>query len=136
MPTLSPYINFPGTAREAMNFYKSVFSGELTVQTISEAPFAAEMPADKQQHVMHSELKSDSLHMLASDMIMNGLVAGNNVSLMLLCSSEEEIDRLFSLLGEGGVVRDPLKVQFWGGKFGALTDRFGVQWVMNYTMNG
>jgi PhnB protein len=71
--------------------------------------------------------------LMASDMIgPDGLNQGNNISLSLNCSSEEEIHSFFSKLSEGGKIIEPLKPQFWGAIFGCLEDKFGIRWMFNY----
>lgn len=64
-----------------------------------------------------------------------GYVKGNNVSLSLNCSSEEEINTFFSKLSEDGKILDSLKEQFWGAIFGALRDKYGIGWMLNYDKN-
>jgi PhnB protein len=134
---LAPYLSFSGNCRQAMEFYQSCLGGNLQVQTFAGAPM--DIPADMEHQVLHSMLTSDYLTLMASDMadVREPLKVGNNVSLCLNCSSDEEITRLFSQLSDGGSVVDPLADAFWGAKFGALTDRFGTRWLLNYeTANG
>jgi PhnB protein len=70
---------------------------------------------------------------MGSDMAPEfGLIAGNSVSLMLHCSSEEEIRRCYDLLSAGGTASHPLDHTFWGAIFGGLTDKYGVLWLLNY----
>ena len=133
MPQLNPYLTFPGTCREAMTFYKECLGGELTMMTFGESPMGAQMPGDKQQGIMHAHLISSEFTLMASDAAMNGEVKnGNSVGLSLNCHSDEEIDGCFAKLAEGGNVTMPLGDQFWGAKFGMLTDKFGFHWMLNY----
>ncbi|MDO7877192.1 VOC family protein [Hymenobacter sp. ASUV-10] len=134
-PQLNPYLNFNGTCREAMTFYQACLGGELMLQAVAESPAASHLPAADQNGIIHSVLTvSETLMLFASD-VMGGppAVADNSsVQLCLNCHSEEQIDAVFSKLGEGGTVTQPLEVMFWGGKYGALTDRFGKQWLFNF----
>jgi PhnB protein len=73
---------------------------------------------------------------MASDMNgPEGLHQGNNMALCVNCTSAEEINSYFDNLCEGGKVMEPLKEQFWGATFGALTDKFGIRWMFNYDKN-
>lgn len=131
-PRLTPYLMFNGTCREAMTFYQHCLGGELMVQTFADTPAAAHMPADAQQNVMHSMLTTDDMLLMASDAGMGPVAKGDMVSLSINCHSTEEIQRLFSLLSAGGTVTMPLEDTFWGATFGIFTDRFGIDWMLNY----
>ncbi len=134
MTQFNAYLSFNGNCREAMNFYKDCFGGELTIQTVGESPMAKDMPAEMQNQVMHSQLSNGTnIMLLASDLHREKLTPGNNITLCINCSSEEEINNFFSKLSEGGNVTDKLSVKFWGGTFGGLTDKFGINWIMNYS---
>jgi PhnB protein len=135
MAQLNPYISFKGNCREAMNFYKDCFGGELTLQTMGESPMAAQTPPEKKDSIMHSTLMKDGqVFLMASDMADEG-ATGGPISLCVNCSSEEEINTFFSKLSEGAKITHPLKTEFWGGTFGQLTDKFGINWMFNYDKN-
>ena len=137
MTQIHAYINFPGNCREAMSFYRDCLGGELTLQAIKDTPMAAECKEGTENDIMHSTLQKDGLLLMASDMIgPEGLHQGNNMSLCVNCSSEEEIRTFFQNLSAGGTVIDPLKQQFWGALFGVLTDKFGIRWLFNYDSKG
>ena len=130
---MSPYLNFDGNCREAMNFYKECLGGELFVQTVGESPVAGQMPAALKDSVMHSSLTTkDGLVFMGSDMHREKLADGNTVHICINCSSEEEINSLFSSLSQGGKVTDPLAEMFWGALYGSLTDKYSKQWIFNY----
>lgn len=132
MANIVAYLALAGNCREAMNFYKECFGGELSMQTIGESPVASQMPAEEKNKIMHANLTKGDLVILASDMTQGKPVQGNTVSLCLLCTSEEEINTLFSRLSSGGKINDPLADTFWGAKFGTLTDKYGFNWMLNY----
>ncbi len=115
-----------------MNFYKSCFGGELQNMKVKDSPMAKDMPADKQEYLMHSMLKSDSASFIGMDMMRDKATVGDNVGLSMDCDSEEQIKNFFSKLSEGGEIFMPLEVQFWGGLFGVFTDKYGVEWMLNY----
>jgi PhnB protein len=118
-----------------MNYYKECLGGELTLQPVEGSPMAEQMPQQMRRHILHSMLKKDGLVIMASDMAREKLAGGNRVSLMLNCSSEEEADKFFTRLAEGGQIIDPLAEMFWGAKFGALEDKFGINWLLHYDKN-
>lgn len=130
MTQINAYLTFNGNCREAMTFYKECLGGELTMQTVGDSPMADQWPAQVQQNILHASLTKDQLVLLASDMAEpEGPVKGNTISLALVCSSEEEIKSFFSNLSSGGKVTRPLH-QFFDGTIGALTDKFGMSWLL------
>jgi len=133
MAQLNPFLRFnDGKCREAMNFYKGCFGGELTFMTIGESPMAKDMPADKQGFIMHAELKKGDLVFYGSDMMRDIATIGDNMGMSLNCESDEEIRTLFAKLSVGGEVFCPLEDAFWGALFGMVTDKYGVEWMLNY----
>lgn len=125
---LLPYLNFPGTTKEAMEFYKTVMGGELTMQTFGDAGAPAE--DGNKDGIMHAELKNDDLTFMASD--ANGeLKVGSSISMSLVGTDEKRLTEIFNKLAEGGDVEEPLKKAPWGDMFGMLTDKFGIHWMFN-----
>ncbi len=136
MSKLYPHIRFnDDKCREALDFYKKCFGGgELFIQTIGDSPMGKDFPKNKQNLVMHSSFKNGDVHFMASDMMRDKAIVGDNVSMMVDCDSEKEIDSLFKNLSDGGEVFMPVEKQFWGALFGVLTDKYGVEWSLNYTL--
>ncbi|WP_202910469.1 VOC family protein [Hymenobacter sediminis] len=132
MPMLTPYLCFDGTCQEAMTFYQQCLGGELMVQHFAGTPAAEHVAPEAQNGVLHSVLSTDRFTLMASDAGMQKITKGNMVSLSLDCKSEEEITRYFTVLSEGGTVTMPLADTFWGALFGMFTDRFGIDWMVNY----
>jgi len=137
MATLNPYLNFNGNTEEAFNFYKSVFGGEfITLQRFRDTPEAGKIPANEQDKIMHVALPIGQGNILmatdALESMGQKLVTGNNITLSISADSEAEADKLFNALAAGGQVSMPLEKAFWGAYFGMLTDRFGIQWMVNY----
>ncbi|MCW3120228.1 MAG: hypothetical protein JWM28_4310 [Chitinophagaceae bacterium] len=135
MTQFSAYLSFNGNCREAMTFYKECMGGELNLQTVAESPMAGQMPAHLNESILHSTLTSNVAVIMGSDMVREKLVDGNTVQLCINCSSQEEIESLFSNFSSGGKIIDPLKEMFWGGVFGAITDKYGKHWLFNYEKN-
>lgn len=133
MAKMSPSIRFNDEkCREGMNFYKSVFGGELNFMTAKGTPMEKEMPADKLDLVMHSTLTKGSWTLIGSDMMRDRAIIGDHVGIMLECDSEEELNSAFKMLSEGGEVFMPPELAFWGAVFGVVTDKYGVEWMLNY----
>ena len=136
MTLINSYLTFSGNCREAMTFYKECLGGELILQTVGESPMADRMPAKMKECILHSTLTKGSLVLMGSDMVCeDGLLKGNSVSLMLNCSSEEEIKTCFEKLSAGGKKDHPLEDSFWGALFGDLTDKFGNHWLLHFDKN-
>jgi len=136
MTQINSYLTFSGNCREAMTFYKECLGGELTLQTIGDSPIADKLPPQMKDSVLHSTLTRGPLQIMATDMVSEqGLVRGNSVSLMLNCSSEEEIHTFYANLSKGGKATHPLENSFWGALFGDLTDRYGNHWLLHYDKN-
>jgi PhnB protein len=135
MTYINTYITFNGNCREAMNFYQECLGGDLFFQTIGESPMADKMPLKMKESILHSTLTSGDVRIQASDMGNEGLIKGNNVSLMLNCSSEKEIRTTYEKLASGGVATHPLEDTFWGSLFGGLTDKFEIRWILHFPKN-
>jgi PhnB protein len=142
MTYTSTYLTFTGNAEEAFNFYKSVFGGEFQggIMRHGDVPLPEGMPPlsdEVKRQVMNVALPLPGGHLLmASDIppeMGMTITPGNNISLGIHPDSRAEADRLFAALSEGGTVQDALQEMFWGGYYGALTDRFGIQWLIETT---
>jgi len=132
MKTLNTYLNFDGNAREAMEFYKTCLGAELQIMAFGDSPMQA--PPGAEKRVMHARLTKGPLTLMASD-TMPGMPFqhGNNFSLAIECETPEEVDKIFAALSAGGKVTMPVQETFWAKRFGMLTDKFGVAWLVNVT---
>lgn len=129
--TLAPYLSFRDNAREAMEFYKSVFGGTLSVNTFKE--YQASQDPSEDNKVMHSMLEADNgIQFMASD-TPNAMeyAAGANISMSLSGSDKAELRGYWDKLSEGGTVTMPLDKAPWGDTFGMLTDKFGINWMID-----
>jgi PhnB protein len=138
MQAIGTYFNFMGNSEEAMNFYKSVFGGEIVSLTrFKDTPGSEHMPAHERDKIMNIMLvlkNGDTL--MATDFLESmeqKLVRGNNVHLVVNTDAEEEVDRYFKALSAGGKVEMPVNKTFWGAYFGMCEDRFGIRWMLSYT---
>lgn len=131
MTKISPFIKFnDGKCREAMTFYKDIIGGELEFMTVAGTPMEKDLPG-KQDLIMHSTLKMGDWYVIGSDMMMDKAVMGDGVGLCFECDTEEELRNVFNKLTEGGKVFMPVEEQFWGAWFGVVTDKYGVEWMLN-----
>ena len=139
MATINPYIHFNGNAEEAFTFYKSVFGGEFTkimrYKDISSPEYpVAENDANRIMHIALPIGKSNLL--MASDVleIMGRVTENDNRNtISISAESPEEADKLFNELSEGGKVEMPIADGPFGSYFGMFADKFGVQWMVDFT---
>jgi len=142
MASVSTYLNFSNNTEEAFNFYKSVFGGEfggMGISRFGDIPPSPDGPqiaeADKKL-IMHIELPILGGHRLmgtdAPESMGFTVNKGNNVHISLEPNSREETKKLFDALSAGGTVTMPLDDMFWGAYYGSCTDKFGVQWMLNF----
>ena len=128
---LNPYLNFRDQAREAMEFYQSVFGGELTTNTFAEF-HASDDPAEAEK-LMHAQLQTPSgLTLMAADTPNSmELSSGNNSHLSLSGDDEVALRGYWEQLSEGGRTIMPLEPAPWGDTFGMCVDRYGVSWMVD-----
>ncbi|GGS49316.1 MULTISPECIES: VOC family protein [Actinokineospora] len=127
---LNPYISFDGDARQAVEFYESVFGGTLTLNTFGE--YGADDPAQADK-VMHATLETASGFTLMASDTPPGMAhnPGDNIAISLSGDDADELRGYWTRLSEGGAVQMPLEKQMWGDEFGACVDRFGITWMVN-----
>jgi PhnB protein len=130
---LNPYVSFNGNAREALEFYQSVFGGELVVNTFGD--FAGDPAiADK---VMHGQLETPAGYTLMASDLAPGMPfnSGGTITISLSGDDQDALSGYFEKLSDGGQVTMPLEKQMWGDVFGQVIDRFGVAWMANITQS-
>ncbi|MBA3680896.1 MAG: VOC family protein [Bacteroidetes bacterium] len=138
MIKMNPYFNFNGNTGDAMNFYKSVFGGEFTShQQFKGMPCCEQMAPEDQEKFMHITLTTTKgLTFMATDILESmgqKLILGNNAHVCIHTESEAETDKLFNALSLGGKVEMPVNKTFWGAYCGMCQDKFGIQWMLNYS---
>lgn len=129
---LNAYLSFKDNAREAMEFYKDVFGGELTLTTFKEGGMPATgTPED--DHIMHAELMAgNGINFFAADMPSSMThVQGGNISMTLSGDDDAELRGYWDKLADGGTINQPLEKAPWGDTFGMLVDKFGIHWMVN-----
>ena len=127
---LNPYISFDGSARQAMEFYKAVLGGSLTLNTFGESGAPDSPDADK---IMHAMLETDNGFTLMGSDTPAGMEhnPGTNISVSLSGDDAGELHGYWEKLSDGGTVSVPLEKQMWGDEFGMCTDQFGIAWMVN-----
>jgi PhnB protein len=132
MAVLNPYLSFGGNAREAMEFYKSVFGGDLTMSTFREfqMPGIDEADADK---IMHGQLTTPSGFTLMGSDTPSSMPEpdGGSITISLSGNETDELRGYWDSLADGGEVTMPLEQAPWGDSFGQLVDRYGTSWMVN-----
>jgi len=134
MKEVVTFLNFDGDCRQAMEFYKKCFDGELFLLPYGEAPGDTAWKANEvKDRILHSTLTKGSLTILMAADVMPGetLEHRGGFDVAVQCETAEEIDALFNALAEAGKVTVPLQKTFWSPRFGMLTDRFGIHWMFN-----
>ena len=134
MSPINPYLFFDGNAAEAMRFYERTLNGKLqALMTYADMPGGcAQMPPGSESRVMHACLMFDGGMLMASDAMIGQPWDGvKGCSVALSCASNDEAQRVFSALAEGGQVTMPMDKTFWAERFGMVTDRFGTPWMVN-----
>ena len=128
---LNVYLSFAGNCKEALMFYQSVLGGEIaSIMTYGESP--EDMgPADWKDKVMYGSLQVAGMDLMASDVDPDRFVTPQGYHISIMVDDVEEAERVFGALSEGGTTVTPLEETFWAARFGMLTDRFGISWMVN-----
>jgi PhnB protein len=142
MTKLNPYLSFNGTCEEAFNFYRSVFGGDfLFVGRFKDMPENTNYPVleSEKEKIMHITLPISSETVLygcdATIPLEGSTGSGSNVSLSVETDSIDEATRIFTGLSAGGHVTMPLEKTFWDAYFGMFTDKYGINWMVNYDLS-
>jgi len=139
MSTINPYLTFDGNCEEAFNFYKSVFGGEFVyVGRFKDMPAEFSVPDSEKEKIMHIALPiSNETILMGSDTSQafgKALTVGDNISISINADTEDESKRLFNELSVGGNITMPFEKTFWGALFGSFTDKYGINWMVNFAL--
>jgi PhnB protein len=138
MTKVSLYLTFDGNCEAAFEFYKSVFGTEFSeINRFNEMPpqeGQPPIPEELGNRIMHVVLPiNNNMDLLGSDTMPGHThISGNNFSLSIITDSKEKAENFFNKLSDGAVITMPIADTFWGAYFGMLTDKFGIQWIVNY----
>lgn len=138
MSTSSPtkivqaYLDFDGRCEEAVEFYRQALGAEVEMLVrFKESPEPHECAAGSEDKIMHASFRIGETQIMASDCHCQGSPAFQGFSLSSSVATEAEADQYFNALAEGGKVEMPLEKTFWSPRFGVVSDRFGVRWMIN-----
>ncbi|MEU4081391.1 hypothetical protein DEJ45_33915 [Streptomyces venezuelae] len=133
---LNPYLTFTGEAKQALEFYRQVLGGDLSLNTYG--GFGAEAPPGFEEKIMHGMLETPSGFTLMAADNPPGMehTPGNDFAVSLSGDDAEELRGYWSKLSDGSTVSVPLEKQMWGDVFGMCTDKFGITWMVNITEQG
>jgi PhnB protein len=129
----TPYLNFDGKCAEAFRFYgEALKAGEPRLMTFAESGMGDGMSPAEQQMIMHARLDlGGGAELYGSDAPGGRYRAPQGFSVSLEIETPEEADRVFAALGQGGHVEMPIQETFWARRFGMLTDRYGIPWMID-----
>jgi PhnB protein len=129
---INAYLHFNGNAEEVLEFYRGALGGEVEIMRFAGSPAAASVPDDWGNKVLHGVLRSPAGQLMASDATKDRVNnPGDNFSLSIGTEDEAEADAVFAKLSAGGTVTMPFEKTFWGAKFGMVTDKYGISWMVN-----
>jgi PhnB protein len=130
---IQPYLSFEGRTQEAIDFYKSALGATVDmVMHFKDAPpeMQAQMSPESKEKVMHAAFHVGSTQLFATDGDCSGKASFSGVSLTLNATSNGEAEKLFGALGQGGKVTMPMSETFFAHRFGVVSDKFGVKWMV------
>ena len=131
-----PYLTFDGNCEEAMNYYKDILNGEFVVlMRYSDGPPPISNNKTIGNKIMHLTMKFNNFDLKASDRMDKPIPKGIAHHLSITLDNEEEAIAIFNGLADNGEIEMPFKEVFWGGKFGSLVDKFGIQWMISCNSN-
>jgi PhnB protein len=137
MIRLDTYLNFNGNTEEVFNYYKKVFNGKFTkLMRFSDMPGGEKMSHEDREKILHVALPVGGNVLMGTDVLdsMNQRIAtGDNISISITLDDETEASRIFDALAAEGDIIMPLGKEFWSELFGICRDKFGIQWMINFT---
>lgn len=129
---LIAYLNFNGNCREAFDFYREAFRGDITQRmTYGESPMCDQMPPDTKDWIMHNQLEAAGAILMGADAPPPHEPKAGATCINIAVDDPDEAERLFHALSAGGQVQMPLQETFWAIRWAAFTDRYGKPWMVN-----
>ena len=128
---LYTYLNFGGNCRQAFGFYVEHLGARITeITTYGELPEAGEVPPEWRNAVVHARIAIGDTMLLGADVPPDRFKPMRSAYLTLMVDSDEEAERLYALLAEGGEIFMPMEETFFAHRFAMLRDRFGTSWML------
>jgi len=129
---VSPYLSFKGQCEEAFTFYQQCLGGTLgPLFRYTGSPFADQAPPGWDEKIMHGSMTIGDLMLMGADITPAKYEEPKGFSLSVQIKSVDDAERIFHGLAEGGVIVMPLEKTFWAERFGIVSDRFGIPWLIN-----
>ena len=129
---ITPYLNFNGNCKEAFEFYERTLKGKIqTMMPHAGSPMEAHTPPEWRDKILHASLTVGNAALMASDAPPQGYKQPEGFAVSLGLSDIAEAERIFRDLSEGGRITMPIQQTFWAARFGMLTDRYGIPWMIN-----
>lgn len=130
--TILPYLTFDGRCAAAFRFYEELLGGTIEMmQTHGDSPIAGDVPPDWRDAILHARLAVGDQVLIALDAPPGRYEPPKGFYVSLQLDEPAEAERIFDALAEDGAVQMPLQETFWAARFGMLTDRFGIPWMIN-----
>ena len=134
-PVIEPYLFFNGRCEEAVEFYRQALGAQvlftMRFKDSPQAPPPGQVPPGFENKIMHTSFRIGDTTVMASDGCETETPTFTGFSLSLSLATEAEADRAFNALAAGGKIGMPLTKTFWSPRFGMLTDRFGIGWMVS-----
>ena len=129
---LNAYLSFNGQCEEAFRFYEKCLGGNIqAMMTWGDSPMADQVASDLRGKIIHASLMVGDDALLGADSPPDRYEAPRGVGVTIQLQDNTKAERIFSALSEGGTVTMPLQQTFWAARFGMVTDRYGVPWMVN-----
>jgi PhnB protein len=129
---INPYLNFNGQCEEAFKFYEKLLGGKITgMMTHANSPMADQVSPDWRDKIMHVHMTVGPWVLMGSDTPPQHYQKPQGVTVSLSVKTPDEAERIFAALSEKASITMPLQQTFWSPRFGMLTDRFGIPWMVN-----
>jgi PhnB protein len=129
---LNPYLVFNGQCEEAFKFYEKVLGGKITgLMTHGNSPMASQVAPEWRDKIMHAHMTVGDYVLMGSDAPPQHFQKPQGFSVSIVVKTTEEAERIFAALSEKASILMPLQQTFWSPRFGMLTDRFGIPWMIN-----
>ena len=129
---LNPYLNFNGQCETAFRFYEQCFGGTIVAMSpFAGSPMEKEVPSEWRQKILHARLLVGDVFLMGGDELPEDYEVPKGFNVTLGFEEPTDAERVFSELAVDGMVRMPLQETFWALRFGMVTDRFGIPWMIN-----
>jgi PhnB protein len=129
---LGTHLNFDGNCRAAFEYYEKCLGGKVTLMmTYGDSPMADHVAPADHGKILHGTFELGDQRLTGADLPAGRYGKPQGFDVMISLEDPEEAERIFAALEDGGWTQMPLQGTFWAGRFGMVTDRFGIPWMIN-----